>query len=214
MHPVRHLWNRIFLRGVTHRDRYGQLRMLYLLRDPWALDSPREHERFEQTNQLITRAFGRPASILELGCGEGHQTEYLKKCCDRLYGVDISNLAIRRAKRRNPDCEFFSGTLEAVAPHFISSPVDMIVACEVLYYCEDVSANIALMSKIANNCFVTCYQKRADRVFPFLEAIPGAEFETIRHESHTWRAGWWRSPSADTPRATQHEPGPSHGPPL
>lgn len=196
MNAVRRLWSRLLLRGVTHRDRFGRLKLLYVLRDPWSLDSPREHHRFVETNRLLSGAFGRVGSLLEMGCGEGLQTGYLKQCCDRLYGIDVSQLAVQRAAKLHPDCEFAAGTLDSVADRFTRSPVDLVAACEVLYYCEDVPANLEIMRRIAGACFVTCYQSRTDRVFPHLEAIPGAEFATIRYEEHTWRACWWRNAGA------------------
>lgn len=209
MHPLRRLWSRLLLRGVTHRDRYGQLGLLYLLRDPWSLDSPHEQFRFEQTNRIILGAFGRTGSILELGCGEGHQSEHLKACCDTLYGVDVSRRAVRRAGRRAPDCTFLRGTLPTVASRFSGSPVDLVTACEVLYYCEDVATNIELMSRVARHCLVTCYQTRAARVGPHLEKIAGVASDTIEVGSHLWHVWWWASAGADTPSLTPGGSGPS-----
>src|SRR4051812_34342504 len=94
---LRRLWTRVMLRGVHYRDRHQQLDMLYRVRDPWNLDSPREHFRFEETNRLITREFGHVPNLLELGCGEGYQSRHLEKVCDRLHGCDISANAVERA---------------------------------------------------------------------------------------------------------------------
>src|SRR5689334_14267290 len=108
---VKRLWKRYFLRDVRYRNDFGKLESLYLLEDPWQMDSPGEQFRFEQTNELIARQFGRVGSILEIGCGEAHQSLWLAQTCGQLTGVDVSARAIARAQRRCPAATFLVGDI-------------------------------------------------------------------------------------------------------
>lgn len=92
---MRSPWKRLMHRDLRYRDRHRRLDELYRLSDPWEMDSDRERFRFQETNRLIESAFGRPATILEIGCGEGHQSEYLARICDWLTAIDVSARAIR-----------------------------------------------------------------------------------------------------------------------
>jgi len=53
--------------------------------------------------------FGRVSSLLEIGCGEGHQSAQLQLVCDRLTGLDVSGRAVKRARGRCPGGEFLVG---------------------------------------------------------------------------------------------------------
>ena len=102
----RRLWMKYALRGVGGSDNHARLDLAYAVEDPWNMESTLERARFEQTNAVIERAFGRVGSVLELGCGEGHQTEWLARISERQYGVDVSPQAIARAKLRVTGAEF------------------------------------------------------------------------------------------------------------
>jgi hypothetical protein len=53
------------------------LKALYLVRDPWGMESPSETFRFSETNRLIGDQFGPANRLLELGCSEGYQSVWL-----------------------------------------------------------------------------------------------------------------------------------------
>ena len=78
------------LRGVGGSDNIRRLDLAYYVEDPWNMDSDRESRRFQATNRIIEHNFGRVGSLLELGCGEGHQTQYLARLSDQQYGIDVS----------------------------------------------------------------------------------------------------------------------------
>ena len=73
----RRLWMKYALRGVGGNDNHARLDLAYRMPDPWNMESPMERARFEATNAVIEQAFGRVGSVMEIGCGEGHQTQYL-----------------------------------------------------------------------------------------------------------------------------------------
>jgi SAM-dependent methyltransferase len=73
----------------------------------------------------------RGRSVLELGCGEGHLTEELFDGASSVVGVDLSIVAIDRAKeRRLKDARFIVDDLLSVPFH----GYDVITAIECLYY--------------------------------------------------------------------------------
>ena len=64
---IRKLWARAWLRHSQFTGNYGRLKVLYAVRDPWELGSPREQERFAKTNVLIAALAPGCESLLELG---------------------------------------------------------------------------------------------------------------------------------------------------
>ena len=189
---LRRLWTRAMLRSVHYRDRYQQLDMLYRITDPWELDSPHERIRFEQTNRLIQREFGKVASLLEVGCGEGHQSQYLAKVCDRLHGCDVSARAVERARKRCEMSTFSVGTLSDVIADGVHQ-YDLVVACEVLYYVKNVRAAIEVMSRLGTSCLVTYYQTHQDQLDRMIIPLKLAGREVIRDGDNVWTAVWWHN---------------------
>lgn len=187
----RRLWMKYALRGVGGSDNHSRLDLAYSMEDPWNMDSAMERTRFEATNRVIERAFGRVGSILELGCGEGHQSRHLARLGDRLYGVDVSAQAIERARKRMPDAQF------AVADIF-SQPwgtdrhrFDLVTACEVLYYLSDPVATIGRMRQLGRNGLVTFFAPASGRIGPSLEDVPGLHKDWIHAGATSWLVGWW-----------------------
>lgn len=189
----RRLWVRVALRGMSRDDLRDRLEFAYLVTDPWKLDSAKEHARFSATNEHITRVFGQGLdSILELGSGEGIQSRYLAKLCQKLTGVEVSSRAVERAKSAVPAASFLAGDLFvqpwATERHWF----DVVVACEVLYYLPDVRATLAAMSRLARRgCLVTYFVDEEERVGSFVRAMPGVQFAEIEAEGQRWVVAWW-----------------------
>ena len=99
---LREYWVRWALRGVHYADRAGKLDLLYVVEDPWRMESAREQARFAWTNGLIAAEFSPLETMLEIGSGEGHQSQHLSRLCARHFGIDVSARAVRRALRRRP----------------------------------------------------------------------------------------------------------------
>ena len=80
--------------------------------------------------------FARNQTILDVGCGEGAMYDAMsQEFRSRYTGIDISDVAIQRAKRRRPEGNF----IRAKAEEFNLNSVQkygMIVFNEVLYYTE------------------------------------------------------------------------------
>lgn len=187
----RRLWMKYALRGVGGNDNHARLDLAYRMEDPWNMDSALERARFEATNRVIEQAFGRVASVLEIGCGEGHQTEWLARLSDRQYGIDVSAHAVERAKARLPQAQFAATDLAGQPWGEQRHRFDLVTACEVLYYLGDPAATLERMRHLGRNGLVTFFAPACGRVGPHLERIPGLHKDWIFHGGTAWLVGWW-----------------------
>ena len=137
------------------------------------MESELERARFEATNALIEREFGRVGSVLELGCGEGHQTGFLARLSDQQYGIDVSSQAIERARRRVPAAQFAATDIFGQPWGGHARRFDLVTACEVLYYLGDPAATLKRMRHLGRCGLVTFFAPAARRVGAHVEAIPG-----------------------------------------
>jgi SAM-dependent methyltransferase len=190
---LRDCWVRLALRRVHYADRADKLDLLYAVEDPWRMGSAKEQARFAWTNRLIETEFGRPSAILEIGCGEGHQSQHLSRICDQLYGVDVSARAVRRAARRCPGGKFAAGDPFAFHLADMPAPVDLVVACEVIYYVKDVPAFLARLSALGRACLVTYYEGQASTLEPHFAALRDCRRERFQFDDVEWNAVWWRN---------------------
>jgi SAM-dependent methyltransferase len=190
---LRNYWKRMALRRVHYADRADKLDMLYRVEDPWRLGSAKEQARFEWTNQLITAQLAPATSVLEIGCGEGHQSQFLSRICVQLYGIDVSERAVSRARRRCPAGQFAVGSPFTFDLPQMPSPVDLVVACEVLYYVKDVPRFLARISELGRACLVTYYQAQAPLLDPYLAGTPDSRRGRFCCEDTEWNAVWWRN---------------------
>jgi O-antigen/teichoic acid export membrane protein/SAM-dependent methyltransferase len=76
--------------------------------DPWGYDGPWGSHHFEVAERLLDSVISqRCAQGLDVGCGEGWGTTLLLNRCDQVLGVDISPLALGRARARHaPHADF------------------------------------------------------------------------------------------------------------
>jgi SAM-dependent methyltransferase len=198
---IRRTWMKYALRGAGGADAYDKLELLYQVGDPWQLGSERERRRFAATNALIAKHFPRPRSLLEIGCGEGHQSEVLLEVTDELHGIDVSATAVERARERVPRGRFFAGDLYArpwraggngAASSAGGKPFDLVVACEVLYYMKEPRRCLDEMSALGKGCLVTFFEPAAKRLADDVLAMPGVEQSWFHAGGVTWLAAWWR----------------------
>jgi 2-polyprenyl-3-methyl-5-hydroxy-6-metoxy-1,4-benzoquinol methylase len=112
--------------GADYFDR------LYLERDdPWEFEtSAYEREKYAATLALLSAA---PyARALEVGCSIGVLTAQLAKRCVNLLAIDASDVALSRARARNPT-ETVQFERRMVPADFPDGQFDLIVLSEVLY---------------------------------------------------------------------------------
>jgi cyclopropane fatty-acyl-phospholipid synthase-like methyltransferase len=100
----------------------------YAVADPW--DAKRAKFR-DRTFRRFLPDLIRGRTVLELGCGEGHLTEALFSEARAITAIDISRVAIERAKARNLTNARFEIADFLAAPF---SGYDIITAIECVYY--------------------------------------------------------------------------------
>ena len=72
--------------------------------------------------------------------------------------------------------------------------VDLVVACEVLYYVKDIPRFLDRLSQLGRACLVTYYQGQAPALDPYFTEIPDCRRERFRRDDTEWNAVWWRNP--------------------
>ena len=188
---LRHYWMRHTLRRVHYADRADRLDLIYRVEDPWHMSSAKEQARFEWTNQLISSELGPLDSILEIGCGEGHQSRHLTQVCRQLYGIDVSARAVRRAQQRCSRAKFAAGDAFSLSLSGMPVPVDLVVACEMIYYVKDVPRLIARLSELGRACLVTYYQGQAPALDPYFTGLADCRRERFCFDNVEWNAVFW-----------------------
>lgn len=194
---VRRTWMKYALRGVRQNDAHDRLDLAYKMPDPWHMSSEQEQTRFVETCTIIERELGdRFGSVLEIGCGEGHQTVHLSDLAERITGLDVSETAIERARRRLPEAEFLVGDLAAQSWASELGRYDLVTACEVIYYMSDMPGFLQTMDQLGKACLVTYFAPAARKVEAHVMAMPGVETSTFRYRDVEWVAAWWRGAAA------------------
>jgi SAM-dependent methyltransferase len=191
---LEHLWKRTMLRGTAFTGAYRKLSLLYTMEDPWDMESAREQHRFSETHRLLAAVAARFDSILELGAGEGHQSLYLSKLTDELHGLELSTRAVARARRRCPSGQFVQGRLEDLPRLFEGRVFDLVTACEVLYYVQDLEAAIALIQSHADRLFVSNYQTRAEGMRAAFGGPGWQRMPDIIKGETVWECHLWERP--------------------
>lgn len=189
----RSFFKSVLLKQVQYRSAHGRLRALYSMEDPWNLSSPKEQFRFEAINSVVSellRDVPDPA-ILELGCGEGHHSAVLKQVCSRLYGIDVSDLAVSRARTRNPDCIFETGLIEEAGMIFPNTHFDLVVASETLYYLKDLAGTMDRLKSITPRLLVTNLHERHEKIERHLTGAGWREIEPIERDGTKWACCVW-----------------------
>lgn len=94
--------------------------------------------RYEIYLELLSR-IAPPKSILDLGCGEGLFSAMLKeRFASHVVGIDVSHVAVQRARERHPKIHFHEGSVTAIPWQDLGAcqRPDVVIAGEVLYYLE------------------------------------------------------------------------------
>ena len=86
-------------------------------------------------------------SVIDIGCGEG----FIINCLNRpdITGVDISKKALDIAKRKNPGCNFCTGSVYDLS--FKESSFDLVIATEVLEHLENPEKALQEIGRISSS---------------------------------------------------------------
>ena len=184
-------WLRLVSSDARYSGDYAKFDRIYVVRNPWRMESSGEECRFRETNRVVLDRFGRVDTLLEIGCGEGHQSLYLRQTCNHLIGLDVSARAITRARRRCSNVDFLVGDLfnKEIAAE---APFGLVVACEVLYYMNDVAAALRQMYELGGGVIVTYFEGEMQNLDPVVLSMFDCGSEILQCEGGRWRAAWFR----------------------
>jgi 2-polyprenyl-3-methyl-5-hydroxy-6-metoxy-1,4-benzoquinol methylase len=119
--------------------------------DPWGYGTAEGCRRFARELEIIDSVApcGVIHSALEIGCAEGHFTQVLAPRCDSLLAVDVSLVALQRARERcraTSNVRFRHWDLRTDE---IPGEFDLVVATSVLEYLRSPRALRAARAKLA-----------------------------------------------------------------
>ena len=115
----------------------AELERTFAQEDPWRHGTnPRERQRYGGELAMLdaVRGGGRFQSALEIGCSEGLFTQLLAERCDSLLAVDISAVALERARRRREWGERVRFSEFDIRVDPLPETFDLIVVVHVLEY--------------------------------------------------------------------------------
>ena len=107
----------------------------------------------EERKRLLLRALNRkddfpmPKRILDAGCGAGEFLEFFASLGWEVYGIDVADAAIERARSRCPAATLCTGSLEEKLP-FPSQFFDVIWCTEVVEHLFEVPKALAELSRV------------------------------------------------------------------
>jgi SAM-dependent methyltransferase len=180
------------LRGVQFTNSNLRLNLLYGLRDPWDMDSSRERARFASTNAFVLGELGHLGRLLEVGCGEGHQTAAFAEIAREVTGVDVSSVAVARARVAHPGFEFIVGDVATAAGRFPAGHFNLVTACEVLYYMSDPAEALRRMETLGDAVLVTYVDRYHAALDPLVIDRPGVTVQRISFQDVGWTAALLR----------------------
>lgn len=189
---IKDRWRGLVLRRAHYGGSPRRFELLYVVSDPWQMHSDAEASRFAWVDQLLEAHLKPASTILEIGCGEGHQSVHLARHCDHLFGVDASQLAIARCRRRCPRGLFKVGNPARLSFAYTPLVFDLVVACEVVYYMRDPARCIERLTCLGRACFVTYYDEQFEALDPWFEQVAEG-YDTHEFGGTSWRAVWWRN---------------------
>jgi len=78
----------------------------------WALAEAGSLDTEHRGMKLMLSIASKKKNILDLGCGEGTRLSLIDGIDKKLTGIDLSEIAIKKAKSRNPEINFIQGNIE------------------------------------------------------------------------------------------------------
>ena len=152
--------------------------------DPWNFEtSPYEAAKYERTLDVLPRR--KYASALEVGCSIGVLTARLAPRCRHLRSLDVSELAIERARARCATQLQVTFERRRLPQEFPEGHFDLILMSEVLYYLSPADLHATLtrsLEALEVGGHLLCvhwtppvhdYPQTGDQVHAAVLALPG-----------------------------------------
>ena len=134
-----------------------------------------------------------PASILDVGCGEGVLTsEWAERIEGRIVGIDLPDpkLEAEWQKRQKPNLEYRAE--EATSLSFADDEFDMATAIEVLEHVPDPEATVAEMARVASKWLLVSVPR--EPIWRMTNMARGAYWKSLGntpgHVNHRTKVGF------------------------
>src|SRR4051794_20398148 len=129
--------------------------------DPWEFEtSAYEREKYDATIAALEGRRFRTG--LELGCSIGVLTEHLKAHVDALLAIDVAEVALERARARNPEVRF---ERREIPEQYPPGTFDLTVASEVLYYLDPPAFDATL--ELIHGTLLSVHWRPPTQNYPF-----------------------------------------------
>jgi len=137
----------------------GQFEEMYQAEQEKAFDSWQQDDLRHLDQKICTSILDQFnfSKILDVGCGKGAFTQFLKKHNNHVTGVDISPTAIERAKSRYPDIEFKAEDVASPNWHENFGRYDLIICLELLSYITNWQMLLHDFSKMAQFALIKLF---------------------------------------------------------
>lgn len=125
-------------------------------------------------------------SIIDIGCGEG----FIANCLSRpdITGVDISEKALKIARRKNPGCNFCAGSIYDLS--FKKNSFDLVIATEVLEHLENPDRALQEIKRISKDyCILSVPNEPYFRTMNFLRGKNLTRFGNDIEHLQNWSSG-------------------------
>jgi SAM-dependent methyltransferase len=96
---------------------------------------------------LLAGSRGMSRHVLDAGCGDGAFLAFLRRLGVRVTGLELAESAAARARRRCPDADILTGSLEEPLP-FEEEAFDAVWCTEVLEHLFDVHGAMAELNRV------------------------------------------------------------------
>lgn len=127
-------WSDLRVSWQAYKTRRKMNRQFGKREDPFSYETT-PYEAARLAAMAAALGDGPVGAALEVGCAEGHFTGILTSRAARVLAVDISSVALERARRRAPRAGFIEADLLSWEPG-AEAPFDAVVLGDVLYYLD------------------------------------------------------------------------------
>lgn len=172
--------------------------------DPWDFASSEyEAEKYAATLAALPRT--NYENAFEIGCSIGVLTEKLAARCGKLLSVDLSEKALKQARKRCADLKNVRFEKMQIPEEFPAEKFDLILISEVGYYlspedwqqtCEKVIAQLNENGQVALvhwTPFVEDYPQTGDAVHDFFAEFAEGKFKNLeKKHAEKYRLEVWR----------------------
>lgn len=171
--------------------------------DPWAFETS-DYEAAKYAHTLASLPPGPIPSALEVGCSIGVLTAMLAPRCVELLAVDVSEVALARARARCADLRQVRFERRVLPAEFPRGRFDLVMLSEVVYYWDrsDVERLAARLAEatgpgalllLVHYTDPTDYPLGGDEAVEALRAALGDRVEEVRAERRPrYRLDLWR----------------------